>query len=161
MPAPGPHVDTAAILGKHALLAAAVWAISAYTQSTAILYVALYVITTSAAAAALLPNVGTELRHEARCWTAVLCAGTLAVRLTLTVLSDMGEGGVSGAFGAEFSQTAGSLVGGHLPALFVYAIISVPVAWTLWLVQRWRLHGRTRRYDRIVRDARRQDKFQP
>ncbi|MCO1580485.1 hypothetical protein M8C13_32500 [Crossiella sp. SN42] len=156
-----PTVDTAAVLGKHAVLAVAVWAISAYTHSPAILYVALYLLITGIAAGALLPNVATEIRHETRCWIAVLCAGTLAVRLTLTLFAGAGERGVSDAFGAEFSATAQSLLGGHLPSLFVYAIISVPFAWTLWLTQRWRLHGRTQRYDHIVRHARRQDRFQP
>lgn len=160
-PVPEPTVDAPAVLGKHAVLAATVWLVATVTRSPAVLHVALYLLITGIAGACLLPNAAAEIRHETRCWIAVLCAGAFAVKLTLAMVAGTDAHGVSEAFGAEFSATAQNLLGGHLPSLFVYAVISVPFAWTLWLVQKWRLHGRTQRYDDLVRTARRHDDFQP
>ncbi|MGO1053043.1 hypothetical protein [Crossiella sp. CA198] len=162
----GPHqvktaVNVPATWIKHLVLGAVVWAVSAFTSSPAVLHVALYLLITGIAASCLLVNAAAEIRHETRCWVAVLCAGTTAVKLTLAVIAGSGPRGVSEAFGAEFSTTAGNLLGGHLPSLFVYAVIAVPFGWSLWLVQKWRLYGRTHRYESLVRHARRQDHFQP
>jgi hypothetical protein len=160
-PDPQPGIDTAAVLAKHALLAATVWFVATVTGSAAVLDVAVYLLNTGIAAASLLPNAAGEVRHETRCWVTVLCAGCFAVKLTLALLTRSGAGGVGTAFGTEFSSTAASVLTGHLPSLFVYAVISVPFAWTIWLVQKWRLSGRTQRYADLVRHARRQDPFHP
>ncbi|MCK2240689.1 MULTISPECIES: hypothetical protein [unclassified Crossiella] len=156
-----PTVNVMATWCKHIVLGAAVWTVSAVTRSPAVLHVALYLLITGIAASCLLVNAAAEVRHETRCWVAVLCAGTTAVKLTLAVIAGSGAQGVSEAFGAEFSSTARNLLGGHLPSLFVYAVIAVPFGWSLWLVQKWRLYGRTHRYESLVRHARRQDHFQP
>ncbi|GAA2843540.1 hypothetical protein [Crossiella cryophila] len=156
-----PAINAPSTWCKHIVLGTVVWAVSAFTSSPAVLHVALYLLITGIAASCLLVNAAAEIRHETRCWVAVLCAGTTAVKLTLAVIAGSGPRGVSEAFGAEFSTTAGNLLGGHLPSLFVYAVIAVPFGWSLWLVQKWRLYGRTHRYESLVRHARRQDHFQP
>ncbi|MBP2471173.1 hypothetical protein JOF53_000045 [Crossiella equi] len=156
-----PAVNATRTWCKHALLGGALWTVSTVTGSAAVLHVGLYLLITGIVASCFLVNAAHEVRHETRCWIAVLCAGTAAVKITVFVVTGMPPADGVGAFSEEFSGTARSLLSGHLPSLFVYAVIVVPFAWSLWLVQKWRIYGRTQRYESLVRHARRLDEFQP